>query len=170
MPIFQKVNGKIIEHRTIGEKKDYFSNRINNPSLTKGQRGYAKRRLKELKNLIEKKEAVGKNFVSIDLITGNQSSSFKPRYGVCSKVKDNGTINFNVFMPLKDSEVEKGYQMRIKAQEGLEKEHAINVHPITKVNIDNLAEDRGFGNTKTRKLSEEEIRKLRKIVSGKTKK
>lgn len=68
MPIFQKVNGKIIEHRTIGEKKDHFSNRINNPSLTQGQRGYAKRRFKELNNLIEKKKLLVKTLFQVILL------------------------------------------------------------------------------------------------------
>ena len=70
------------EEHSIGEKIDYYSQRVNNPKLTSFQRAYAKARLEDLSN--EKRNvSVGDVYVVDDSRFGNPVS--KPRFVVVTK-------------------------------------------------------------------------------------
>lgn len=173
MGIFTKLkSGKLKEHFTIGEKKEYYKKRSENKKLSESQRKYALKRLAELDALTEKKTALSKNFVGRDGdLTGNKINPNKARYGVCTKIRKDGTLNINPFMPRKEREIEKEKQVEISAQKALgSREHAARVKATTKVMIDNICEDKGFPESKTRKLTSEEYHKLKKLSQGNKKK
>ena len=164
IPILYRLkSGRFVNRYTIFEKKEYYWIRKLNKNLTINQRKYAERRLKELYDLTLNKTAVGKNFVGIDKnLTGHLNNPNKVRYGVCSRVRNDGRINLNLFMPLNYKEIEKGHQMKISAQNGSIPEHAVEVKS-QRIDIDSLALDIGFNNPKSRVLTKEELKKLKKL-------
>lgn len=164
--------GKQKEHPTIGEKKEYYKKRTKDKNLTDSQRKYASKKLQELNELTEKKKAVSKNFVGKDgELTGNKKEPDKIRYGICTRVREDGSLNINPFMPEKESEIEKKQQLKVKAQEKTTgKRHAVRVRATPKINIDNLCEDKDFPEKDTRILTKTEFQELKKLSKGNKKK
>lgn len=168
MGLFTKLkNGKLKEHKTIGEKKEEYLNRVNDKSLSKIQRNYASKKLQELNDLTEKKTAISKTFAGKDVdLTGHTANSEKVRYGVCTKVRKDGSVNINPFMPKKESEIEKNKQVAVEAQKKAKgREHAVRVKS-SNISIDDICEDKGFPEKETRELTQEEFRRLKNLSKG----
>lgn len=172
MGLFTKLkNGKLKEHKTIGEKKEEYLNRVNDKSLSKIQRNYASKKLQELNDLTEKKTAISKTFAGKDVdLIGHTANSEKVRYGVCTKVIKDGSVNINPFMPKKESEIEKNKQVVVEAQKKAKgREHAVRVKS-SNISIDDICEDKGFPEKETRELTQEEFRRLKNLSKGNKKK
>ncbi len=173
MGIFTKLkNGQLKEHPTIGEQKKYYKKRSQDKNLTANQRKYASKKLDELNNLTnDKKTAVSKNFAGKDSdLTGHSANSEKVRYGICTKVRKDGTVNINPFLPKKDKEVTNEHQVEVAAQKKAKgREHAVRVRS-TNIDIDKICMDKGFPESETRKLTQEEFRNLKKLSQGNRKK
>lgn len=173
MGIFTKLkNGELKEYPTIGEQKKYYEKRSKDKSLKESQRKYATKKLEDLNDLTEKKTAVSKTFAGKDGdLTGHKANSEKVRYGVCTRVRKDGSVNINPFMPKKDVLVQNDKQVEVKAQKKTKgKEHAVRVKAASNINIDNLCEDKGFPEKETRVLTKEEFKELRDLSKGNKKK